>query len=499
MSWQVPKIDEKKAVALSKELGITPALARILIFKGYASKENASRFIHPEFKHLRDPFNFPDMLKAVDRILQVISDREKIRIWGHDDTDGITATAVLFQTIRNMGGAVDWYIPASKVEGYGITEKGLQTAVSEDVSLIITVDCGSSTLDLPAQPDIIVTDHHEIIKGILNAFAFINPKQDYPFSDLAGVSVAYKLAQAVAMKKMKISTDQWFSVTPNLLPLVTIGTIADKVELIDENRIFVKKGSKEIKNSPFKQVGIDEIIKLLGAVSSSIPNLGVEFLLYGDEKIVLQLRGVRRERDIQIEATYRNCLEFTESFEGIIIVYEQDLDPGVGGICATRLVNKEGLPAVIISQRPDGLLVGESRGPEGFDLIDLFASMDDLFIDWGGHKRAAGFLMEAQRLEQFKTRAAGYAGKHLPTLTQKQTVVDAEIKPEEIKPTFLQEIELLEPFGPGNPRPILLTRGVHEGLPATSHFDNLPDYECNVLWTVVNGRPEIKGFNKTDT
>ncbi|MCK4352813.1 hypothetical protein KAW65_05330 [candidate division WOR-3 bacterium] len=499
MTWNIPKINEEEAIKVSQEIGITLPFARILIFRGYKTKEAIDKFLYPSLENLRDPFEFPDMQTAVKRILLAISNREKILAWGDDDVDGMTATTLLVIALRDLGGLVDWYIPRGKIEGVGLNPEGIKKAVNQGVGLIITVDCGSSNFDLPEKPSIIITDHHEIPKGHPEAFAFINSKLGYHFSGLAGVGVAYKLAQAVTMKKVGLNAHQWFSATRNFLPLVLLGTLADKVPLIDENRVFVKCGEKEIKDSIFKKIGINKMIQLLSSTRQRTPELGIEFLFSKKEDILSELKLAKKERDDKIETVYKRCLELKSPSERIILIYADDLNPDVGGVCASRLTNKNSKPSIIIGKRPDGILLGEARAPEGFDLIDFFSKFDDCFITWGGHKMAAGFSMLPENLNEFKTRALGYTEKYFPA-TEKQLKIDAQVEPEElssekITSKFLEEIELLEPFGPANLNPLLFTKGVKKGV--AKFFDYPIEGECDIIWTIKQGKPEIVEKNKT--
>lgn len=227
VEWEIPEIDKSKADELSSQLEVTKPLARILISRGYHTVELTKKFLNPNFEDLRDPFDFPDMGLAVKRILLAIQQKEHILVWGHEDVDGITATALLVKVIRDLGGIVSWHIPKGKAVGLNPLE--VNDAISRGVNIIITVDCGSSNLETPYGIDIIITDHHEFPKGKPPSFTFLNPKSGYGFPWLAGVGVAYKLAQALAMSKLKLKPHQWFSASRKLLVFVLLGTLADRV------------------------------------------------------------------------------------------------------------------------------------------------------------------------------------------------------------------------------------------------------------------------------
>ncbi|MDI6840172.1 MAG: DHH family phosphoesterase [bacterium] len=492
LNYELSTVDDAKVVELSNAIGITPAFAQILIARGYESIDKVNEFINPKFENLRDPFELPNMKIAVERVINAVKNKEHIIVWGHEDADGMSATALLVNVIRDIGGIVEWYIP--KKDSHGLDTDKVNELVSKGVTLTITVDCGSSNTKPIDGIDIIITDHHEFPKGIPPVQAFINPKNNYKFDDLAGVGVAYKLAQAVGMQKMNITALQWNSATRKLLPLVLIGTIADKVKLVNENRVFVKLGNEAIKGSIFERIGISETIKLLNSVSRLDPNQGVEFLLHNDEQILSKLANAKKEQDEKIEEAYQKLSELKPITKGGVVIYIFDaapIDPDVIGICAARVASYKEAPCIIITQRKDGTLVGECRAPEEFDFIKLLMKFDDILIDWGGHKLAAGFSMEANRLKEFKKRVAkllsGSFGAPDPKLVAIK--IDAEVKQEEITPNFLNELKLLEPYGPENTEPLLLTRKLKRGK--MEWLDSLPDGEFDIIWTIKNRKPQL--------
>lgn len=484
-----------------EELGITPVTARELISRGHDNPEEARKFLYPKFSHLRTPFEFPDMQFAVNRILTAITQKEQILVWGHNDVDGITATALLVKVICDLGGVVNWYNPP---------RRRITHLLPKDITLIITVDCTpGEKYHLPnftEGTDIIITDHHELPRGKPVSFAFINPKVGYKFPWLAGVGVAYKIAQALTMQKLKITPLQWFSVTRNLLPLVLLGTLADRVALTDENRTFVKLGQEAVKGTIFDNIGINESIKLLASTKAN-PNVGVEFLLSalckdGDTtSLLFKLEEMRVEQGNKIEEMYGLCLQLKSKLGGFVFVYGDKLAPDIIGVCASRLLERDGVPSIVIGRDTDGLLVGEARVPNGFDLIELFKRVDDIFVDWGGHRGAAGFSMAPDKLNEFKSRLhelifdASFLSPAPPIM---------EVKLEEITSEFLHEMKLFEPFGSGNPPPLFLTH-MSEGKVACQndfsalirHKLPLPiDDEFDVIWSVEQGHPIIKKWNK---
>jgi single-stranded-DNA-specific exonuclease len=466
-----------KIKELREALGITDGVAQVLLSRGYKDIEEAQKFVYPKFEYLYNPFDFPEMRVAVDRILHTIQQKKCILVWGHNDVDGITATALLVSVIRDLKGKVEWYIPENRDSEF---------RSFKDIDLIITVDCNISKPH--SQVDFIVTDHHEFPENNPSSFAFINPKFGYPFPGLAGVGVAYKLAQAIVMTKFNLKPHQWFSVSQKLLFFVKVGTIADKVELVDENRVFLKL-TQNIKNPISEKAGVYELIKLISSTKDK-PDIGVNFLL-GEETLFSELEKKKIEQDKKIEEAYKLCDKINTLHSGIILIYEERIDPNILGVCASRMVNRYGGPCVVISKRKDGILVGEGRAPQGFNFIEILKKFNHIFRDWGGHKGAVGFSIHLDNLKELERQLSLIK----LTFPKEELKIDAEIKKDEITPRFFHDIELLEPFGPGNPPPLFLTKKVNKG--EVSLFSSLPENgNYDVTWSIVQGRVKIKERKK---
>lgn len=474
---------------LARRLGVSPVLATLLINRGVKDVTSAQRFLHPSLETLHSPFLLKDLDKAIDRTLRAVSAGEEILIWGDEDVDGITSTVIMYETLRDLGGKVSFRLPSRIKEGFGLNKTYIDRALEKGVRLIITVDCGLSNFDEVTYAkslgmDVIITDHHQPLEALPEALAVINPRRKdcpYPFKNLAGAGVAYKVAQGIAMKALGISPSQWHSVKRDLLPLVLLGTGADRMELLDENRALAKFGLDALRRSekPWvkavkKAMGPD--LKIPSLLSFLVPILsagraeegrtGIDLLLAEDyeqaEQILSELINLSQDwHNKAIEAYNRVRRGLQDTSSKIIVVVDKECTPDVLGYCASRLKEQLWRPVVVIGFKGDCAL-GEARAPSGFDLMECLRACDDLFMDYGGHKGAAGFSIPPERIDQLSVRLKVYAEETFKLeMLQPRIEIEMEVSFSELDSGVIKEITALAPFWEGNPEPLFLTRNIY--------------------------------------
>jgi single-stranded-DNA-specific exonuclease len=509
---------------------ILEPVARILAARGYTNLEKMESFLFPSPDDMHDPILLDEMDKAVDRLLKAMDGDERILVWGDEDTDGMTATIVLFKILKDLGASVSFHIPKRSTEGIGISKDGVDNAIKDGIKLICTVDCGSSnadTVDYARERgiDVIITDHHEVAKREPDAIAFLNPKKEnsnYPFRFLAGSGVAYKLVEGLASRRLEITYRQFFDVRKDLLLLVMLGTIGDRVPLVDENRVFVRFGLKSLEGrkdswlQAIKRVtGRDmdrnttsrEIMKGVTPIFSAtrmmddnpVPELLLTDSVERAENIVGRLLNSNRIWQEEMDSAYIRCKRQVSQSKDLILIIDRDLPHYLLGSCASRLEDETGRPCIIVGYKPshneivrgksEEIAVGEARAPEGFDLVALFKEMEELFIDYGGHKPAAGFTIRVKELDSLKKLSVALARKQMSKTKKKTELnIDAEIIASELTPDFLEQLKWLAPFGQGNKKPLLITRGIKsKRIMGMAHLTgNLPpeDKEVDIIYTI---------------
>jgi len=466
-------------------LGVSKVVARLLVNRGITDLRQAASFINPSLEGLHDPFLLPDMGKAVDRIREAIDRGERIAIYGDYDVDGITAASILYLFLRYKGADVEVYIPHRYLEGYGMNCQAVEQLHARGTRLIITVDCGITAFDeveLAAQlgMDVIVTDHHHCLNDLPRARAVINPSRcghSYPFCSLAGVGVAAKLIQAM----------DGADALEEYLDLIALGTVADVVPLLGENRIMVAKGIERINTAP--RLGVGALIRAAGLAQGSIDAyriafalaprlnaagrmstayLGFSLLTTRDESEAIRIAQQLNEengRRQQIEnALLEECVDRLIkdgdlSDEWIIVLEgeeEKGWHPGVIGIAASKICEKFYRPCILISLQGDKG-VGSARSIEGFNIYEALKGVDDLFIRFGGHEMAAGFSIPREAIPELKRRLLSYAHHSMDqSLLIPRSYHDGPLMPQDITLSLVQEIKKLEPFGMGNPSPRFL-------------------------------------------
>ncbi|MCD6531737.1 single-stranded-DNA-specific exonuclease RecJ, partial [bacterium] len=487
MKWVLAeREDPALSSQLAKELNIPSVIAQILVNRGLKTVSQLKSFFYPSLSDLSDPFLLPDMEKAVGRILEALRNRERIVIFGDYDVDGLTSTALLYYVLSRFGADVIYYLPDRLLEGYGLSEKGIDEAIDKGASLLISVDCGITGIDSVryAQSrglDCIITDHHEPGEEIPDAVAVVDPKlmdEDTPFRELAGVGVAYKLADALYEK---LGEDKTF--LHEHLDLVGLGTVADIVPLTGENRILAKFGLRTLERT--SKPGLKALMQVAGLWGSELSSWHIVFVLaprlnavgrVSDPTIAFKLLISRSHQEamelallLEEENHRRKELDeriFAEAVENAertmrpgdraLVLVSDNWHLGVIGIVASRLVEKYYRPVVLIST-VDGMGKGSARSIPGFHLLDAIRDSSDLLTKFGGHKYAAGLCIENDKIEEFRARFLEYAARHLSDEDLiPQLSIDAKIDPDEIDLNLIKWLDLFAPYGPDNMRPVFL-------------------------------------------
>jgi single-stranded-DNA-specific exonuclease len=488
-TWKLMPEDAVLKKELSSNLGISDVIAQVLVNRGIINKSTAEEFLFGGRENLGDPYLLKDMKKAIDRIVNAITAKQKILVYGDYDVDGITSSALLYKVLKELGGIVEYYIPERQSEGYGLNSAALSMLVASGAELLITVDCGISAVAeinaIADQLDIIVTDHHQPPEVLPLAYAIINPKQkecSYPEKNLAGVGVAFKLSQALS--RHYYGHDVQFL---NYVDIVAIGTVADIVSLTGENRILVKLGLCEIVKT--KNIGLKALIEICGIDPDKIdtgkigfaiaPRLnaagrisradyGVELLITDNivraKELANYLEGENSQRQ-NVEKDIQAAAEVVVagldlSIAKVLVVAGEDWHPGVIGIVASRLVEKYYRPVFMISIR-DGIGKASCRSIPAFDIYDALSQCSDLLLQFGGHRQAAGFSILPEHIDELRVRLNHIANT---TLTEADYVpvltIDTLVSLEEVNAGFLEQLGCLEPYGMGNHSPIFACKDV---------------------------------------
>lgn len=483
-----PEADPALVDKLSAETQLPPTILKILIGRSIDQPELISRFLKPELSHLKDPFTMLGMEDAVNRVTSALMANEKIMIYGDYDVDGITATALLYMTLNKLGAQVDYYLPNRLVEGYGLSEKGIDAAGEKGVTLIITVDTGITAIEEVKYAagrgiDIVITDHHEQGDGIPDAVAIVDPRQpncEYGGA-LAGVGVAFKLAQALYERLNQDIRELY-----EHLDLVALGTSADIVPLVGENRVLTRFGMEQIsrttkpglKSLAFvsglmgKAIGTGQIIFILAPRINALGRLGdarqaIRLLCTRDESLAKEIARMLDEQNKKRkkidEQTLNEALAQMKEVVDIendraIVLAGEGWHQGVIGIVASRLVERYHLPTVMIAVS-DGEGKGSARSIPGFHLCEALKECEHLLIRYGGHKYAAGLSIKSEHIPEFREK---FKEVSMAKLTDDNIVpklnIDLEIDLSEIDTPFMDLMESFAPFGPQNMRPVFLTR-----------------------------------------
>ena len=487
-NWLVSKTNQEFLAYLSNKISISPVLAQVLVNRGMKDVESIKEFLTPSISNIHDPFLMPDMRKAVDRLNAAIDRNETVFVHGDYDADGITATALLVSALGKFGLKTCYHIPNRITEGYGLSSKGIQKAKACNADLIITVDCGiSSEAEVAAAlsmgMDVIVTDHHEPPGKLPAATAVVDPHRIdsmYPFKYLAGVGVAFKLIQALILDMGRDDIK-----LEDLLDLVALGTIADSVPLVGENRILVTYGLKRI-NDSLARTGIQALKEAAGVNGGSragslsyslIPRINaagrlddasevVELFLTEDEEkahgTALLLEEQNRKRQ-KIEAdVLKAALGMIDphDLEPAIVLSSPDWHPGVIGIVASRLVDMFYRPVFLFSVK-DSIAKGSARSIPPFNLYRAIAGCPELLLGYGGHRQAAGLRLDHKNLPAFRDRMNQTVEENLSAEDMVPVLeIDAAVKFSDLSFNLIKELALLEPYGDSNRQPVLGSKDI---------------------------------------
>jgi len=488
--WKMsPPPDEAAAARLEREAGVSRVLARLLAVRGFTDPAAVRALLKPGPSALHDPWLLPDMHRAVERLARALAAGEPVAVYGDYDVDGQTSVALLVRELARLGVAARWYIPERQTEGYGLNMEAVERLAGEGVRLLITVDCGIQSLAEVVRAnelgmDVIVTDHHEPGPVLPDAVAVVNPKRAdsrYPFRELAGVGVTYKLLTALGQRLARPVPGE------DAVELVALGTIADVCPLLDENRALVRAGLERMRNRP--SVGVAALARVagldLGRVNAtqvafvlaprlnaagriSHARLGVQLLLSEDmalaSPLAEQLDEANRARQ-QVEAEILDAAVAQVERENlladwVLVVAGEGWHPGVIGIVAGRLAERFARPAVVVAlEGEEGK--GSARSIPGFDLFAALSGCADLLIRFGGHAMAAGLTVSRTALAAFRERINKLAAQVLgPADLLPRVEVDLEVGLDQVDERLVRELDALAPFGPGNPTPVLAARGV---------------------------------------
>jgi single-stranded-DNA-specific exonuclease len=492
--WETKHCDEVAASQLATALGVAPVVARLLCQRGFGDPEKATQFLNPSLDQLHDPMALADMPLAVDRILAAVERKERIAIHGDYDVDGVTSTVILKRALGLLGADVVHFIPERLKDGYGLQPAAIDRLHADSVALVVSVDCGIRGAEAAQRAkelgiDLIVTDHHEPDVELPPALAVINPRRrdcSYPDKNLAGVGVALKLVQALCTRT---GHDNWL---PGFIKVAAIGTLADVVPLVGENRVIAKLGLDLLTRGPHK-VGLRALLDVSGLAGKTIdsyhisfmlaprvnaagrmssPDIATRLLLANDEGQADEARGLalqldsenvrRQEEEASILAAAKKIVQTDPDVgaRSILVVAGEGWHRGVIGIVASKLVDAFHRPAIVLSVEGD-LAQGSCRSIPHFDLLSALERCAGHLLRFGGHKQAAGLTLDAARIRDFRLAVNDVADESLgPDDLMPRLRIDADLDFRTITGDVAAGIAALAPFGAGNPRPVFAARGV---------------------------------------
>jgi single-stranded-DNA-specific exonuclease len=500
--WRFHPHDREQIAHLERAAGISPIVAQLLTARGICDPLVAQQFLEPKLTALRDPELLPGVPAAVERISAAIGDGRRIIVYGDYDADGVTATAILYRCLSLLGANVGYYIPSRIDEGYGLNDDALRTIAGGGAKLVVTVDCGIASVAeaLTARElglELVVTDHHAFAASLPEASAVVHPAlpgHHYPFAGLCGAGVAFKLAWALCQQASgaKRVGERMKSFLLQAVGLAAIGTVADVVPLVDENRILVAHGLRSLKQQP--SVGLEALLRICEMtekpelssedVAFSIAprlnaagrlgqaQLAVELLVTETPARALALaeyihelnnsRG-SLERSIYAAANKQIKEYFDPENDAALVLADNDWHPGVIGIVAGRLAEKYHRPVVLVSLDRLGIKPGQgsARSVSGFDLHAALATCSHHLISHGGHAAAAGLKIDEKNIEAFRLDFCEHASAEIAADRRiAELAIDVETPLAALTLPTVEQLERLAPFGNGNVRPLLATSGV---------------------------------------
>lgn len=480
--WRLEPNHRELETLFASSLKVSPVVAKLLINRNIDTVEKGQQFLYATMDDLLDPYELKGMEAGVEEILRVMRADLPIVVYGDYDVDGITATSLVYRFLKRCGAHVSYYIPERQSEGYGLNLEALESLIDRGTALVITVDCGISSYDIVEavrdRLSLVITDHHEAPDSIPRAKAVIDHKQkgcSYEDKNLAGVGVAYKLCQAI-----------WYKLTGQAyredLDIVALGTVADVVPLVGENRILVRQGLQKMGEN--SNLGIQALIAVAGLEGRKItaghigftlaPRLNaagrvahatraVELLTTNNLEEAQAIAEELQETNVERQTLEREIHDLArldvlgqgEDADYVLVVAGQDWHPGVIGIVASRLVEEFYKPTLVISVK-DGIGKGSCRSIDNCNIYEALKSAEDLLIQFGGHQAAAGFSIEAHKIPALRQRLADYCRTHLEESDYVPLVdIDEMVHIDDIDVPMIEEVEALEPYGMANPTPVL--------------------------------------------
>jgi len=486
--WIWPRQNEELASDIAGSLGLTPALAQLLINRGVENSEQARAFLCPSEDQFHSPWQMKGMDVAVQRLLKALENKEKIMIYGDYDADGITATVILVEVLGRLGAEIDYYLPSRSGEGYGLHIEPLKKFIAEETDLVVTVDCGTNAVEEAAYAssmglDLIITDHHQPLETLPGVVAVLNPLQEkcsYPFKELSGAGIAFKLASALLEKLNK-------PLPRELLDLAALGTTADVVPLLDENRSIVHSGLEVLRSR--QRPGFKALMKVVNLDRERISSGSLAFILapsvnatgrMGEalpaarlfleqdpekaEELALHLHEANRKRrtteqKILQEAETAAEQLLAEQDQRVITLAGENWHHGVIGIVASRLVEKYNRPVCLVAlEDQEGR--GSARSVPGFDITGALAGCSSLLERFGGHEQAAGFTIQPGRIEALREGLNCFAETNMADSSRYPGLhLEAELTPADLQLTLAEQVDSLQPFGAANPAPLFGSRG----------------------------------------
>lgn len=489
--WEDVPTDDTRTEALAAALAVPPVIARLLVQRGFADPDAAARFLNPSLEHLHDPWLLTDMRPAVDRIRAAIAARERIVVHGDYDADGITSTAMLRRALEVLGADVGHFVPDRMKDGYGLQPETIRRLAAEGARVIVSVDCGIRASEAAEQAralgvDLVITDHHEPEAALPRAAAVINPRRPdclYPEKSLAGAGVALKLVQAL------LGTHEGGdALLPSFIKMAAIGTMADVVPLVGENRVIARFGLDGLTRGPHG-TGLEALLEESGLVGKRLDSFHVGFVLAPrlnaagrmshagmavdlllargrDGQAKADARGLarqlteentrRQDSEAAILAEARRIVENDPSIGGqnLLIVAAEGWHRGVVGIVASKLVDQFHKPAIVIALE-QGIGHGSCRSIPRFDMLGALEAHGDVFVKFGGHRQAAGVTIEAARLPEMRQRLTQWANDRLdPSDLVPRLRIDAPLGLRDISGAVVEGLLRMGPFGMANPKPV---------------------------------------------
>lgn len=493
-NYQPPTpIQREAAKALSRELGISPILCRLLQERGIKTAAEAKHFFRPQLSELHDPFLMNDMEKAVERLNRAMGRKERVMIYGDYDVDGTTAVSLVYKFLQQFYSNIDYYILDRYEEGYGVSEKGIDYAYETGVKLIIVLDCGIKAVGEIAYAkekgiDFIICDHHVPDDVLLPAAAILNPKRfdsTYPYEHLSGCGVGFKFMQAFAMN----NGIDFHQLVP-LLDLVAVSIASDIVPIMGENRVLAYHGLRQLNSNP--SIGLKAIIDVCGLADREITMSDIVFKIGPRINASGRIQNGKEAVDLLIEKDFASALrqsnqinrynearkdldksmteEANRIVDGLadlserrsIVIFNEAWHKGVIGIVASRLTEIYYRPAVVLTRTGD-MATGSARSVSGFDVYKAIEYCRDLLENFGGHTYAAGLSMKVENVPEFSRRFEEYVTGHiLPEQTNATIDIDAQIDFRDITPKFFFDLKKFNPFGPDNHKPVFATFNVYD-------------------------------------